>query len=122
MAVINYQTDTLTKPPVGYVLGSTGTASAYLGKATVSVTYLSKTFKRDIILRWQPLMATVLEGQMKPKPETPEDKIDRQIDAMTDDERMAIVMSMAGTWTHIEEPTEEEWGFYDWDASDDLSF
>ena len=49
----------------------------------------------------------------------PDADLDREIAAMTKEERLAAVLAMAGTWTDLEEDTDADWGFYDWDAPDD---
>lgn len=54
-------------------------------------------------------------------PKALEDELDREIAAMTTEERLAAIKAMAGTWTDLEESTDAEWGFYDWDAPDDLA-
>lgn len=40
------------------------------------------------------------------------DEIDREIAAMTPEERLAAIRTMAGTWGHLEE-SEQGWGFQD---------
>lgn len=51
----------------------------------------------------------------------PRDELDTILDKMTDDERLVLVMSLAGSRPDLEEDTDDDWGFIDWDSSDDLS-
>lgn len=61
---------------------------------------------------------TDTSGSDNLSPKTIEDELDRQIAAMTDEERLAAIRAMAGTWTDFGEETNQGWRFYDWDAPD----
>lgn len=50
-----------------------------------------------------------------------EDELDRILDAMSEDERIKLIMSLAGSRSDLEMDTDDDWGFIDWDAPDDVS-
>lgn len=107
------------RPATGFIPASTGVYKLDPACTSVGIPLpLNKTVQ--VIIDLKPMITSVGESQMPTPSKSLEDEIDRQIDAMTDEERMAVVMSMAGTWTHIEESSPEEWEFIDWDAPDDL--
>lgn len=66
------------------------------------------------IIKWMAITANVPASK-------PRDELDTILDKMTDDERLVLVMSLAGSRPDLEEDTDDDWGFIDWDSSDDLS-
>lgn len=66
-------------------------------------------------------MITDESGKMNLSPTTQRDELDRILDSMSEDERWDLIMSLAGSRPDLEEDTDEDWGFFDWNASDDLS-
>lgn len=102
-----------------------------------TVTAVSGEFKPQIwslgIMVWQSLTGDIGKGMMRRPPTIPVDlnnldiasmtvdQIDRLIDTLTDQQRLDLVMSLAGTRPDMEEDTDEDWGFYDWNTPDDVS-
>lgn len=66
------------------------------------------------------VMIVDTSGSETLSPKDLEDELDREIAAMTLEERLVAVRAMAGTWTDLGEETNQGWRFYDWDAPDDI--
>lgn len=90
-----------------YQPAMTGSASKFASSTTSS----GSTIKLEMIME--------SFGSDKLSPKDLDDQLDREIAAMTKEERLAAIYAMAGTWTDLGDETNQGWRFYDWDAPDD---